>query len=516
MKKIYALIAAVAMATTTFAQEALPYSANWQYKAEALNADGEVTDAEAGKPTADQSFYDLGGWVSVKTAGSRPFYIAVSSKKPVENTMEFVDAQQDPTINTSFLISPALNFGNESVKTISFKCGKDADDQLSSRLEVLYTTDYTGDPKTTEWTSLKANILPGTGLKATTMGEITVTTEVVASSVYLAIKADKATEDFSQGAKQAKIRVTQFKVTEKEKEINAQLPYEAKWAYKAELINALDSTFVPGFDSTNAGSYKEDPSNLDLNGWVSISEAGDRKFTVLANKNTEGNKRQVPNTMEWTDNKQSKENTTWFVSPKIDFSATGDKYINFQIGREAIDQKISNVDLLYSTDYVDDVKTATWTTIKSQLVPEDQVGLNPADGELTENLLAVINEKVTINNPGVTIAFKAAKVESVSTPGDKQTKIRIRNFKITVDTDPNSIINNETTKAAAFVANGELNIVNAEEVAKVELYNIAGQSAMIVAQPANTVSLNGITNGIYLVRLIMADGSSVTTKVAVK
>ena len=220
--------------------------------------------------------------------------------------------------------------------------------------------------------------------------------------------------------------------------------------------------------------------------------------------------------MEWTDNKQSKENTTWFVSPKIDFSATGDKYINFQIGREAIDQKISNVDLLYSTDYVDDVKTATWTTIKSQLVPEDQVGLNPADGELTENLLAVINEKVTINNPGVTIAFKAAKVESVSTPGDKQTKIRIRNFKITVDTDPNSIINNETTKVAAFVANGELNIVNAEEVARVELYNIAGQSAMIVAQPANIVSLNGITNGIYLVRLIMADGSSVTTKVAVK
>ena len=348
------------------------------------------------------------------------------------------------------------------------------------------------------------------------MSEVTVITEVVAPSVYLAIKADKATEGFSKGSSQAKIRVTQFKVTEKEKEINAQLPYEAKWAYKAELINVLDSTFVPGFDSTNAGSYKEDPANLDLNGWVSISEAGDRKFTVLANKNTEGNKRQVPNTMEWTDNKQSKENTTWFVSPKIDFSATGDKYINFQIGREAIDQKISNVDLLYSTDYVDDVKTATWTTIKSQLVPEDQVGLNPADGELTENLLAVINEKVTINNPGVTIAFKAAKVESVSTPGDKQTKIRIRNFKITVDTDPNSIISNETTKAAAFVANGELNIVNAEEVARVELYNIAGQSAMIVAQPANTVSLNGITNGIYLVRLIMADGSSVATKVAVK
>ena len=178
-------------------------------------------------------------------------------------------------------------------------------------------------------------------MKATAMSEVTVITEVVAPSVYLAIKADKATEGFSKGSSQAKIRVTQFKVTEKEKEINAQLPYEAKWAYKAELINVLDSTFVPGFDSTNAGSYKEDPANLDLNGWVSISEAGDRKFTVLANKNTEGNKRQVPNTMEWTDNKQSKENTTWFVSPKIDFSATGDKYINFQIGREAIDQKIS-------------------------------------------------------------------------------------------------------------------------------------------------------------------------------
>ena len=60
MKKIYALIAAVAMATTTFAQEALPYSANWQYKAEALNADGEVTDAEAGKPKYCNCLYVFG------------------------------------------------------------------------------------------------------------------------------------------------------------------------------------------------------------------------------------------------------------------------------------------------------------------------------------------------------------------------------------------------------------------------------------------------------------------------
>lgn len=81
-----------------------------------------------------------------------------------------------------------------------------------------------------------------------------------------------------------------------------------------------------------------------------------------------------------------------------------------------------------------------------------------------------------------------------------------------------SITNNTSAKASAFVANGakELSIVNAEEVAKVELFNVAGQNALVKVQPANTVSLNTLANGIYLVRLTLVDGSVATTKVIVK
>lgn len=515
MKKIYAFIAAVTLTTTTFAQESLPYAADWKYKAEAIAADGTVSaaDPEAGKPTSDQSLYDLGGWVSVATAGKRPFYITVSKGKPVVNTMEYSNTAKADEECTSYLISPAFNFPANTNKTIAFKCGKQ-NATATAQLELVYSTDYTGDAATATWTSLKKDLIPAeqTGLGNSKFVEVSVITDFAAPSVYLAIRAANVE---GREATQEKIRLSSFTITASEKELVESLPYEAKWAYKAELINEADSTFVPGFNTDNAGSYKEDAANLNLNGWFSYSQEGDRKFTVLANKNDAGNKRQVPNTMEWTDNKQSKTNTTWFVSPKIDFSATGEKTISFQIGREAADQKISNVDLLYSTDYTDDVTQATWTTIKANVVPADQVGLNPVDGTVQENLLALINEKVSLENPDVTIAFKAHKVEG-GTIGSKQTKIRLRNFSIKAEGSSTISNNTASSKAAAFVNGKELSIVNAEEVVKVEVFNVAGQSALTLVQPSNTVNLSGLANGVYLVRLTLNDGSVVTSKVVVK
>lgn len=509
MKKMYTLVAAALFSAAAIAQEALPYEANWQYKAEAIAADGTVTaaDANAGKPESNQELYDLGGWASIAETGKRPFYIGASKGKPITNTMEFVDNKQpEEGVITSWLVSPELNFNANSVKTISFKCGKEDDNQTTSVLELLYTTNYTGDVTTTEWTTLKADIQPVTGMTATKMGEVNATCNVQAASVVVAIKAAKSSIAYVDGAKQAKFRVSAFKVTEEILEGGhaETLPYEAQWAYKPELINPADSTFVDGFDTANAGSYKEDPANLELNGWYTVKQAGDRIFCVVANKNAAGNKRQVPNTVEWTDNKQDKENTTWFVSPAIDFSASGDKYITFQIGRETIDQQISNIDLLYSTDFAGDVTTATWTTIASQLVPAGQAGLAPADveGSNAAALMAVINQKVSFTDKAVTLAFKAGKVDG-GTAGKKQTKIRIRNFKILLN-DPTSIRNAAAEGMTASVVDGRL--VVSSNVAKAEVYDIAGKA----------VNAESLGNGLYLVRLTAADGSVATSKVLVK
>ncbi|MGN0035896.1 MAG: choice-of-anchor J domain-containing protein [Bacteroidaceae bacterium] len=196
------------------AQEKLPYKANWQYKAEAVADDGTVTEADpkAGRYLSDQSTWDLGGWTSVATEYRNMFYIGITKGTPIANTMEYVDGQQKQN-STAWLISPALDFSAAADKTISFKCGKEADDQCSSVLEVLYTTDFTGDPTTTEWTTLKADIRPVTGMKGSMMGVEKIRCKAKADKVYIAIKTTKAGDNyFSAGAKQAKIRVMNFQV----------------------------------------------------------------------------------------------------------------------------------------------------------------------------------------------------------------------------------------------------------------------------------------------------------------
>ncbi len=79
-----------------------------------------------------------------------------------------------------------------------------------------------------------------------------------------------------------------------------------------------------------------------------------------------------------------------------------------------------------------------------------------------------------------------------------------------------AISDNMAAQTSAFVNGKELSIINAAEVAKVEVINVAGQSVLAQAQPTNSISLNALSDGVYLVRLTMVDGSAVTTKVAIK
>lgn len=130
------------------------------------------------------------------------------------------------------------------------------------------------------------------------------------------------------------------------------------------------------------------------------------------------------------------------------------------------------------------------------------------------------------NNPLVTKdAFSTAEPYKVANLDNKVRYVRfvanrkgsslcLNSFMITKGKET-AISNNTASQTSAFVANGELNITNADEVAKVEVINVAGQNVLVQAQPANTVALNALSNGVYLVRLTKIDGSAVTTKVAI-
>lgn len=459
MKKIQLLILLAVMAVAIQAQELLPYAANWKYQDDAIAADGTVTTADpnAGKITSDQTKYDLGGWT---TSGLRPFYITVSSNKPIANTMEFVDAKQSPTEYTSFLVSPALNFSNNTIKTISFNCGKEADDQKSSNLEVLYTTNFTGDVTTTEWISLKADILPLTGMKQPNLGgNITTVTDIVAPKVYVAIKAYKATEDFGVEGKQAKIRVTAFTVTEKEIKT---IPYTATWQHKEEYIGT-DGIFKDQNIVTDLGKPAVDQEKYyNLGGWESIATAGNRAF-YIPTTGKEGSKKEVFNAMEYFCSTATDE-TSYMISPIFNFPENTEKTISLRCGKNELGIT-AQLELIYSTDYTGDASTATWVSLKKDLIPDNQKGTS-VDG------MPIISATTNLVAPSVVIAVRAAKTAAATQIGGK---LRIANFTITGAT--------HTTDAnGAMKCSGEW---TAEQLAGLNLANITSLDLTTIAIPSD-------------------------------
>jgi len=186
----------------------LPYTATWKYLSSALNPDGTPTDPNAGSYKADQSLFDLSGWISTIYEGTRPFYIGLSSGKPIANTMEFVDNKQDGVRNTSWLISPPLDFSGTGIKTITFRAGREAADQQTSNIDVLYSPDYTTSIERATWTVLKSQAVPAvqTGLGQSAMTVVTATTTGQSPNAVIVIRADKVFGG-TAGAKQAKYRV---------------------------------------------------------------------------------------------------------------------------------------------------------------------------------------------------------------------------------------------------------------------------------------------------------------------
>ena len=502
-KKFFTLISALIIGGSLSAEtiETFPYTADWKY------ADESNIGSNTGKPTDDQSLYNLGGWTSIAGQGDKPFYIAFSKGAPLSNTMEFVDGQQT-SIKISYLVSPVFNFSDEATsQIISFKCGKE--NTAISNLELLYTTNYTGDVNTTEWTPIKANLIPEdqSGLGDSKLTTISVTTNITSPTVVLAIRAAKDDNYSGDTSAQTKIRVTKFQISLEEKELIESIPYEAKWNYKPELINAADSTFI---DQENYSEIIKESSNWEFNGWASYREAKSRDFSILTNKNDKGLYRQIPNTVEWTDNCKNNPGTiNWFISPKIDLSAGGTKYIQFYTGKEAADQLYSNIELLYSLDYKDDYQTATWISIKKNIIPAEQAGLD-------NTTMVNVNEPLNLVANSVTFAFKAAPQEN-GTVGAKQTKIRIKDFKILDEDTTTSIENTKANDTSVNIypnpTQGILNVSADQAITNIIITNIGGQTIMQIAQPAGQISIANLPTGYYQALIILSDGSQVVKRI---
>jgi hypothetical protein len=514
-KNIFTLSCGLMLCASLSAQTVInqfPYSANWKYQ------DGQLAnDANKGTYLADSTLYDLGGWSVPVESGIRPFYISVSSGAEVGNALEFVDGQQAGTPQISYIVSPVFDFSDKGYsQVITFKCGHQSASAAISNLELLYTTEYTGNPATTEWTSLKDHLIPAdqAGLGDSKLASVSVTADITSPTAVLAIRAAEDEDYTGSTSTQTKIRVTTFKVALTEKEVVETLPYNAKWSYKAELVNPADSTFI---DQTLTLT---DQSYWDLGGWSSVVEAKTKYFGPLNNSFTiDGVKiyRQVPNTVEWTDGCRSantKDAIAWFISPKIDFSGDNTKYITFQVGKEVADQLYSNISLYYSTDYAGDYSKATWTLLQSNLVPADQAGLDVTTMTKKEIELA-------LNAPTVTLAFKGAPQDG-GTIGGKQTKIRIRELAVStekIETGISTVTAQDETEGVSVyptAANDLVNIASAKAVKSIDVVNISGQTVARAAGSASQISVAQLPAGFYTVVVHLADGTQAARRIIKK
>ena len=179
----------------------LPYVADWRYNSEVMNEDTLINfevAPNAGKYTADQTYYKLGGWTLASPLGGRPFFLAKSGSKALINTFEFVDNNQKEPVE-SWLISPKIEWNNADDMYISFKAGKSAADQLSSNLNRLFSTDYEGDVNSATWMEIATDIIPKdlVGMTSEDMLHFEQQFSTEATNGYFAIKGARAGRDFA-------------------------------------------------------------------------------------------------------------------------------------------------------------------------------------------------------------------------------------------------------------------------------------------------------------------------------
>ncbi|HKK60551.1 MAG TPA: endonuclease, partial [Salinivirga sp.] len=86
-----------------------------------------------------------------------------------------------------YLISPALNLDNYTGEIITFRSLTDYSDTYYPPIELLYSTNYSGDASTATWTSLSPTWSPENSLAWTSSGNVDLS-GITGSSVYIAFR----------------------------------------------------------------------------------------------------------------------------------------------------------------------------------------------------------------------------------------------------------------------------------------------------------------------------------------
>lgn len=265
------------------------------------------------------------------------------------------------------------------------------------------------------------------------------------------------------------------------------IPYKANWIA------------LPTADADpNKGTPTADPSNWNLGGWISKTENGDRPFYIPVTT-IDGVKVYIDNTMEFVDNKHTKQYDSWLISPSFNLSVEGIKIISLKAGKEKIENPSSNISLFYSTDYTGDIATATWTPIAENIIPADQAGLGTS-------VIATTEKEITSNASNIVFGIKAHN--SGIAAGPKQAKLRVTAFEINL---PNSV-ENVTDLGIKVYPNPVQDIINInseDAIEKAEIFNVSGQN-VLSASFTSQISVASLPAGYYILKVKLENGKAAT------
>lgn len=181
------------------------------------------------------------------------------------------------------------------------------------------------------------------------------------------------------------------------------------------------------------------------------------------------------------------------------FTDAPDKF-SFELNRDSNPWNDTNIfDVEQSADGL------TWTSVKQY------TGANAVVDKPTAK------EEFALNYSTRFIRLNYTKRSAAA--GAKATNVYINKFNITKSEKTNTAISNEELSSAkAFVALGTKTLVvtNAAEIAKLQVVNMVGQTVVSVAQPSNNIALDQLSEGVYLVKMILNTGKTTLSKVIVK
>jgi len=231
----------------------------------------------------------------------------------------------------------------------------------------------------------------------------------------------------------------------------------------------------------------EDFTNCLLNNWTSQSLSGDKDWACSSNSN------------EINAYGGNVACDDWFISPEINLNESDSEILTFKTWTQYTDDDITNpeVKLKYSTNYVDDPSTASWTEIPYNFANEDsQSWTESGEIDLSE-----------IQGNSIRIAFHYT---SSGTGGQSSTYWRLDDILLSADIT-NSISSLDSGIKIFPNPVGSILQISTKALGGMEIYNIHGQK-VFQAKLKTRTDISALAPGIYVLHIETTDGESIVNK----